>query len=143
MAYGIKKPRRWSWLAEAFRRARTRRALLILLLSIVFSAVLVAWWMRSLLSPPPSPGPLLEMAAAFPEEEEEAEFSVQSGYALAESLIRKAQANEYKGRMREVVEYYRQALDLLDRIGRADPSFSPGEVAEKSRLCENKLRKMK
>jgi len=141
MAYGIKKPRRWSWLAEVFRRARTRRALLLLLLPIVFFAVLVAWWMRSLSSPPPSPASSLETAAAFPEEG--AEFSVQSGYALAESLIKKAQANEYKGRTREVVEYYRQALALLDRIGRADPSFSPGEVADKARFCENKLRKMK
>jgi hypothetical protein len=140
MAYGIKKPRRWSWLAEYFRREKARKIAVILLVVVVALSLFAVWWGRELSQynqPPPSS---LE-SGTLPEEE--TSWAVSSAYARAEILIRKAQANEYRGRIGEVADLWREAYFLLDRIRRADPSFQAAEVAEKTLLCENKLRKLK
>ncbi len=140
MAYGIKKSRRWVWLAEVFRRARTRRLAIALLVLVAGFTLFALWWSRELSSPPRdlSPWPAPARAPA-----EDASFSAASALDSARALIKTARTNEYRGKIGEVADLWQEALALLDRISRAAPGFQAAEVEELTRQCEDKLRKLK
>ena len=140
MAYGIKKSRRWAWLAEVFRRARARRLANALLVLVAGFTLFTLWWSHKLSMPPselsPWPSP-----ASVPAEN--ASFSAASALDSARALIKTARTNEYRGKIGEVADLWREALALLDRISRAAPGFQAAEVEELTRQCEDKLRKAK